>query len=72
MTATTSSPTTTKKSNAKKPMSRAVAVQRKDAVEKRIASIEVKLLKEKDLLKRYDDIVSAPEPAATEPVVASD
>ena len=42
MTATATSPQT-KKSSSKKPISRAIAVQRKDAAEKRIAKLEFKL-----------------------------
>ena len=71
MTATTAKKTTTPKS-AKKPLSRAVAVQRKEAVEKRISKLEAKLSKEKDLFKRYDEIVATTEPIALEPVAVSD
>lgn len=66
MTATATSPQP-KKPSAKKPISRAIAVQRKDAAEKRIAKLEVKLSKDKELLARYEELIAtaAVEPPAT-------
>ena len=66
MTATATSPQT-KKTSSKKPLSRAIAVQRKDAADKRIAKLEAKLSKEKELVTRYEGLIAAAvEPAAAE------
>ena len=67
MTATATSPQT-KKTSAKKPLSRAIAVQRKDAAIKRIEKLEAKLSKEKELAARYEGLIAAAvEPAADKP-----
>jgi hypothetical protein len=72
MTATTAKKTTAPKS-AKKPLSRAVAIERAEGVEKRIMRLEAKLAKDRELYKRYTDLVKPASPAPVpEDAVASE
>lgn len=61
----------TKKTAAKKttPMTKAVAIERKETVEKRIMRLEGKLAKDRALFQRYADVITGSvdaEPAKEE------
>lgn len=59
--------TTPQKKAQKKPLTKAVAIQRREAAEKRVFKLEGKLAKDKDLVQRYiDAIARAEEGEATE------
>jgi hypothetical protein len=62
--ATTTAP---KKSAAqKKPLTKAVAIQRREAAEKRVLKLEGKLAKDKELVQRYVDAIARAEKEAGE------
>ena len=53
--------TTQKKAAQKKPLTKAVAIQRREAAEKRVFKLEGKLAKDKDLVQRYIDAIARAE-----------
>jgi hypothetical protein len=58
--------TTPQKKAQKKPLTKAVAIQRREAAEKRVLKLEGKLAKDKELVQRYADAIARAEKEAGE------
>ena len=59
--------TTPQKKAQKKPLTKAVAIQRREAAEKRVLKLEGKLAKDKELVQRYVDAIARAEEGEAKP-----